>query len=76
MFRNNTIYIYRVRPDPPAGWLTCHSFQAASLYATMCSKGLPSSEASALAELYIFQHLFEGIQFDKELQTKVKSYLV
>ena len=75
VIRNNTVYIYRVRPDVPAGWLPNHSFQAASLYATLCSKGVSSSEAAALAELYIFKHLFEGIQFDTSLEAKVQSFL-
>lgn len=75
VIRESKVYLYRVRPDPPAGWLLNHSFQAASLYATMCSHGLPSQEAAALAELYVFQQLFEGIQFNKALEEKVKSFL-
>ena len=75
VFRKGVWYTYRVKPDVPGGWLSRHSYQAASLYATAQSCGYSPQESEVLAEMYIFKQIFEGLQYNKEQEAKLTSLM-
>ena len=64
----------QVHKDIP-GWQKKHDFQAASLYATALSKGHSPLESNALAEMYVFKEIYEGITYIKKKEAQLRKLL-
>lgn len=75
VFRKGVWYSYRVKQDIPCGWLSHHSYQAASFYATAQSRGYSHEMSEALAEMYIFKQIFEGLQYQQEKEEALRSLM-
>lgn len=75
VFRKGVWYSYHVKDDVPSGWLSRHSYQAASLYATAQSRGYSKEMAESLAEMYIFKQIFEGLQYQKQQEEELKALM-
>lgn len=75
VFRKGNWIEYEPPRELPSGWQPCHSYQAASLYATAHTLGYPPSVSASLAEIYIFKQIFEGIVYDENVESKLQSIL-
>lgn len=54
-------------PSTASSWSQRQKFQAASLYATAVSSGLPPHYASVLSECYVNKDLY-GVVYKKEIE--------
>jgi len=57
------------------GWQPKHEFQAASIYATALSKGHSPLESNALAEMYVFKEIYDGLTYDKKKEAQLAKLL-
>lgn len=75
VFRKGQWIEYEAPREVPSGWQPSHSYQAASLYATARGLGYDPKTSAALAEMYIFKQIFEGISYDAKYETQLESVL-
>lgn len=75
VFRKGQWIEYEVPREVPSGWQPSHSYQAASLFATARVLGYDPKASTALAEMYIFKQIFDGIAFDPKYESQLESLL-
>ncbi len=75
VFRKGEWIEYDVSYERPSGWQPSHSYQAASIFATAHSLGYSPKESASFAEMYIFKQLFEGIVYDRKLESDLDRIL-
>ena len=75
VFRKGKWIEYEAPRETPAGWLPHHNFQAAAAFGTAHSLGNTPKESAALAEMYIFKQIFEGLKYDSKFESKLTTIL-
>ena len=56
-------------------WSKSNLFQAASVYATALSKGLPPSESAVLAECFVHKQVYKDLQYSRQIEKKLEGLL-
>ena len=62
-----------VKDDPR--WTPSLQKKAGALYATAITKKFSEQKAHTLAEAYIFQQMYEGLRYSKELEQELKMLM-
>ena len=76
-FRGGNWIEYKPRQvvlDDPR-WTTSLQKKAGAIYATALTKKCSEEKAHTLAEAYIFQQMYEGLRYSKELEEELKRLM-
>lgn len=75
IFRKGNWMEYEVPREVPPGWKPSHNYMAASVFATAHALGNNPKESAALAEMYVFKQIFEGLVYDSKFESKLTMIL-
>lgn len=76
VYRKGTWITYTVPKEGEEFWTRALRFQAASVFATASVRGYSPHTSAVLAEAYVYKQLYPGLMYDKEIEEKLKTFLV